>query len=493
MNSDDLGSEPLLSDTRPVCIDTSQRNEEECNTTMLLENNMECSYEDGELNSRRKRGREIDENELWFEVGRRGKTIALSEENQEFSRRAEEKIEVSLNSYKEKLPKQIALARILKTEKIMNITNVKYLNPYKVLLRFSSEEDAEKLIQCKYFMNQGYRCQKTYEVNMSYGVIRDIETELTETDILENLSSDIQILNVKRLQRFDLIENLWKNSESVRLCFKGSLLPTYILTHNTRIKVTPYVFPVSQCTKCWKFGHTKRVCPSRKIICPKCTGPHENCESTTYRCPNCSGKHMALAKSCPLYLKEKKLREIMAEYNCSYKKAISVYVPPSPARKAPQMEKYTQESRDFHLSEHYLRRDISPVSTSVGSPTYAQVTKVTAMVHEEKRKKVEKKKEEKKTKRSNFSSERDTMPCESVEQDVLRCNREPTIASNEEQNSKASIWSILLRLKEILFMKTLSFEDKVKKFGSIIIEEVVKLLTECFSECSWIKYFIHNG
>ncbi|CAG4964661.1 unnamed protein product [Parnassius apollo] len=42
------------------------------------------------------------------------------------------------------------------------------------------------------------------------------------------------------------------------------------------------------------------------------------------------GKHMAMAKICPVFLKEKRIRELMAEFNCSYKKALMLYVPPSP-------------------------------------------------------------------------------------------------------------------------------------------------------------------
>lgn len=37
---------------------------------------------------------------------------------------------------------------------------------------------------------------------------------------------------------------------------------------------------------------------------------------------------MTLDRSCPLYLKEKKIRDLMAQFNCTYKKALMIYVPP---------------------------------------------------------------------------------------------------------------------------------------------------------------------
>ncbi|CAG4982966.1 unnamed protein product [Parnassius apollo] len=37
-----------------------------------------------------------------------------------------------------------------------------------------------------------------------------------------------------------------------------------------------------------------------------------------------------MAKICTVFLKEKRIRDLMAEFNCSYKKALMLYVPPSP-------------------------------------------------------------------------------------------------------------------------------------------------------------------
>ncbi|CAG4949452.1 unnamed protein product [Parnassius apollo] len=70
------------------------------------------------------------------------------------------------------------------------------------------------------------------------------------------------------------------------------------------------------------------MCPSKRIYCPKYGGKHENCETTIFKCINCTKNHMALNRQCPKYIKEKKLWEIMAEFNVSYRKAMAMYVPP---------------------------------------------------------------------------------------------------------------------------------------------------------------------
>ncbi|CAH0715890.1 unnamed protein product, partial [Brenthis ino] len=79
-----------------------------------------------------KRSRDIDTEEVWAEVGRRGKVMARSNNNNDTTPIPEEQIEISMVSRKEKLPKQIGLARLLKNENIKNITRIKYVNAYKV-------------------------------------------------------------------------------------------------------------------------------------------------------------------------------------------------------------------------------------------------------------------------------------------------------------------------------------------------------------------------
>ncbi|KAF9417095.1 hypothetical protein HW555_005714 [Spodoptera exigua] len=216
-----------------------------------------------------KRNRSEDE-EGWIEVrGSKGKKYKS------------ETIEIYISS-QDKMPKQFALAKLFKEEGI---------------------KDIEK--------------------------IRDIDIDLTEDEMLKRIecTEPAQLISVQRLMRRNSDGEGWKPSESVRLCFKGSFRPATISVDGLRIRVEQYIFPVTQCSRCWKLGHTTQRCPSTKIICPKCSGNHNNCETTLFKCPNCSGQHMALVRSCPSYLKEKRLREIMAEYNCTYRRALTMYVP----------------------------------------------------------------------------------------------------------------------------------------------------------------------
>ncbi|KAF9417392.1 hypothetical protein HW555_005489 [Spodoptera exigua] len=192
----------------------------------------------------------------------------------------------------------------------------------------STEECVNKLLDCQAFQNKGWKVYSATDVNTSYGVIRNVDLDLEEEEILTAIKcpSNIQIISVKRLQRRH--ESGWEPSEVVRIGFSGSHLPSFIYVDWLRTKVDPFVFPVTQCSKCWKFGHVKTRCPSNKIVCPKCTEQHNNCEVTTFKCVNCRGDHMALNRNCPVYTREKRVRELMAEYNCSYYVACNMYVKP---------------------------------------------------------------------------------------------------------------------------------------------------------------------
>lgn len=199
--------------------------------------------EQGDVDNIQKRTREESESE-WITVGQ-GKEKILRES---------EKIEVYISST-EKLPKQFSLARIFKEQNISDIIRVKYLNPFKVRVDVISHISAQKIEECQYFKEKNWRIQKALERNFSYGIIRDVDLDLTNENIFEKIRCDspAQLISAYRLSRRNLTGPGWIPSESVRLCFKGSFIPVYVYVEAVRVKVENYEFPVTQCSRCWKF------------------------------------------------------------------------------------------------------------------------------------------------------------------------------------------------------------------------------------------------
>lgn len=124
-------------------------------------------------------------------------------------------------SCNEKLPKQFALAQLLKDNNVTKIVRVKYIHAFRVRIDLLSVIDAEKLESCQNFIDKGWRMQRAMERNYSYGVIRNVDLEMSEANILKSIScaKPASLVSVNRLNRRITNEDGWIPSEAVRLCF----------------------------------------------------------------------------------------------------------------------------------------------------------------------------------------------------------------------------------------------------------------------------------
>lgn len=430
-----------------------------------------------------KRGREVDPEEIWSTVSRKSKKFGRAGGENEETRIPEDTVEVCVTGM-ERLPKQFGLAKSLKQENIQNIIRIKYVNAYKVLIQFSDEDSAETLVQSKKFNENGLKCHKTLEINQSYGVINNVDLDLSEEEILVGLSSETVIIAVKRLKRRNRNDGHWEPSEFVRICFKGPSLPRYIYIYDTRAQVSPYIYPVTQCSRCWRFGHSIRMCPSLKIICPKCTRPHANCETTTFKCNNCAGQHMAMAKICPVFKKEKRIRELMSEFNVSYKKAITIYVPPSPTfipLEEEQLFNDTQKDKETRNNPPNLEEIVMEAEDTL---TYANITKGP----QEKPKK-----KSKAEKRRNRAEKRNIIQEKEDEISEITINEsDPEENTQSKSKMNAISWQMLLnKLKEkLLAAESNSWSDKVKACFGVVLEGIFNFIMQLLGDlpvCNLIK------
>ncbi|CAH2095783.1 unnamed protein product [Euphydryas editha] len=271
-----------------------------------------------------KRGREndsLEDEEGFVTVQKAAKRIARS--NSISSNRENVEYRISITS-KEILPKQFGMAKLLRSENINGISRIIYKNPYKVVIIFEKKECANKLIECEKLLNLGYRIYPADEMTLSYGIVKQVDMEEVDEEIIHNLKSDCEIIAVRRLKRLN-DKGEWINSETIRLTFKSSTVPSFVYGFGCKFKVEKYIFPVSQCSNCWKFGHLSRSCTIKTPICPKCGDNHNNCETDNFKCVNCKRPHMALYKKCPIFLKEKEIRDIMSEKNCNYRNAMKLF------------------------------------------------------------------------------------------------------------------------------------------------------------------------
>lgn len=315
---DKLNDENIILSCSSVCEEDAGLISEVCEQQVEVET-YELSMENSRSVEKRQR-QESEENknedDEFITVQRRPKRVHRSTSD-------DETYEVCLSS-REILPKQIGMAKLLKSQNIKNIVRIKYKGPYKALITFNNKNDAKELLNNQKILELDYKCHPTNEVQITYGVVKDIDLDIEEKEIIEEFQCEAEILAMKRLRRLKE-NNEWVPSTTIRLTFKSTTLPPYIMGYGYRLKVEPYTFPVSQCSGCWKFGHLVRSCPSKKIKCPKCSQDHQNCDTKEFVCINCKGHHMALDKKCPMFIKEKKIRNIMCLKNITYRKALEFY------------------------------------------------------------------------------------------------------------------------------------------------------------------------
>ncbi|KAL3281841.1 hypothetical protein HHI36_005044 [Cryptolaemus montrouzieri] len=124
------------------------------------------------------------------------------------------------------------------------------------------------------------------------GLVKDIGTQITDEDIIQ--MGKARNPNV------------------------GTELPKYFELFNNRIEVQLYIPPVIQCNKCLRYGHVQVHCRG-EFKCYKCGEYHEDekaCDGEA-RYIYCNLPHYATNRQCPEYLRQLKIREIMAYYNLS--------------------------------------------------------------------------------------------------------------------------------------------------------------------------------
>lgn len=391
----------------------------------------------------------------------------------------EEKIEIYASS-SEKMPKQFALAKLLQKIGIGSIEKVKYINAYKIRLEMSSV-CAERFENCQELSDLGWRIQRAMEVSLCYGVIRDVDIDLTEEEIMKSITcpEPAVLVSVSRLMRRERNSegNSWKPSESVRLCFRGSFRPPYVTVDDIRIRVELYIFPVSQCTRCWRLGHVTTKCSSSVKVCPKCSGSYENCDTTAFKCVNCGGHHISLLRICPAYIKEKRLRELMAEFNCTYRRALTIYVPFRSTAEE-------REPRDEQQQAWQAAATSEPVEAEPSMPrsgrSYLNATK---------------QKPAQKDERSTKGSCTAKNPKKQKEE-VFQFNT-PNFASTsscwvdesheEEKKRDVTFIELLNRLREIIFLRGETMKVKVNSVIKCCLEWLILVVVDNVSDWPILK------
>ena len=155
-----------------------------------------------------------------------------------------------------------------------------------------------ELLAVKRLGNWDVECYIPAHLKYKVGVIWPIGQDTDLGKVKEIISQKYRVNAVDRLKR-NIPGQGWLPSNTIKVVFEESELPSEVILGHSYYKVRPYVNLPLQCYRCQRIGHMAKGCRA-KIRCMVCSGEHvkEVCNAVEERCANCGGKHKANSKLC---------------------------------------------------------------------------------------------------------------------------------------------------------------------------------------------------
>ncbi|KAI5724448.1 hypothetical protein M8J77_022384 [Diaphorina citri] len=214
------------------------------------------------------------------------------------------------------------------TNKSQDIVEIRRLNRSKFLVACTTSKCANEIVQ-----NEKMKEQFMAYIPVSYtsraAIIRDVDLEITDEEILENLDSgDFKVTHMQRLNRRTFVDGTvsYVPSTTVKLVFEGQDMPSFVYLWYSKLTCEPYVQNPIQCFSCYRYGHVTKYCKNKKL-CRKCFHEIEEneedhvCNAAEVKCLNCNGMHNANSKSCPEYERQRNIKILMSTRSLCFPEA----------------------------------------------------------------------------------------------------------------------------------------------------------------------------
>lgn len=195
---------------------------------------------------------------------------------------------------------------------------------------------ANLLVKNQLLMDNGIQAYIPRFLTQKDGVVRDVDTTLTEKELMEMTKCEIPILKIRRIKKY-FGEGDFRPLPLVSITFAGTKLPSFVFIDYVRCVVEESKRKLVQCKNCLRYGHKENNCKS-KPRCEICANDHPSgdCElgsssstsliqaSIQYTCIHCSGNHKASDPTCPFRKKQLKIWDLMCAQNISFTEAAKI-------------------------------------------------------------------------------------------------------------------------------------------------------------------------
>ena len=153
----------------------------------------------------------------------------------------------------------------------------------------------------------------------------------SEEELLQHIKTreNYPVADVYRFKRRVIKEDgmtEWVPTQTLKLTFLSQFLPDRIFIYGATANIEQYIQPIRQCNNCQNFGHIAKFC-HQKPVCVNCGESHHetDCTNPDLKCKHCALKHKANDKTCPQYILQTKLINIMSEHNIPFYEARDIY------------------------------------------------------------------------------------------------------------------------------------------------------------------------
>ena len=186
------------------------------------------------------------------------------------------------------------------------------------LIKTTSKMQSDAYIKINQINGQKVTITPHSDMNSVWGSVLIWELgendESTYLEILQNRYQNVEevkLVQITRKRKEGEQENTTnqgqreKQTNILKIKFKGETLPNKVVFEGTNKEVRPYVPRPNQCYTCLKYGHWSGHCRSNVARCYRCGSPDHDPRYT--RCPNeelcfnCKGDHNARAEKCVFY------------------------------------------------------------------------------------------------------------------------------------------------------------------------------------------------
>lgn len=211
-----------------------------------------------------------------------------------------------------------------------NVTDMKYMGSNKIVLFCDCWQRANSMVVDPLLRERGYKVYIPRHLLCITGVVGGIAPEIGCDEILNEIESKFQVLEVYRLNRWvnDTVGKV--PSTRVSITFRAKMLPEKIKLFGIPVKVQPYVRKLIFCDNCHRFGHGKANCRAKKR-CETCSRVHDNATEVCLdevKCLHCrTSDHRTTDPSCPARQREKSIKSMMARKNLTYVEAKEMLAP----------------------------------------------------------------------------------------------------------------------------------------------------------------------